>query len=268
MLALPVRYYRRGPDLSLPCDEAHLSYAEMTLPLPAAQTALVLVDVWNSHFLRSHARRTDEITRRRIVPVLHAARGAGLTIAHAPTPAIAALYPEYRFADEALTRAGVPPDDPPEDWPPSELVKRKGAYAAFRPPREAAYDDWDRSAQRIHPAVEPRPGDVVVATGDELHRLLKHRRVLHLVYVGFAANRCIPFRDYGMRAFKDRGYTLTLLRDCTTAVEGHDTLEELLLTRAAIRELEAGRVCFTATAEAFLAACETLRAAGTPRAQT
>lgn len=254
MLALPVRYYRRGPDTSLPCDEAHLSYGEMVLPLPVTQTALVLVDVWSSHFLASHAERSGQITRERIAPVLAAARGAGLTVIHAPTPAIAALYPEYR--PEAADDAGaVTPSDPRDDWPPRDLRAGRGVYAPFRAPREPAYDDWDRSEQRIHPAAEPRPGDFVVATGDELHRLLTRRRIPHLVYAGFAANRCIPFRDYGMRAFRERGYNLTLLRDCTTAVEGHDTLAGLALTRAAVRELEAGRVCFTATSDAFLAAC-------------
>ena len=55
---------------------------------------------------------------------------------------------------------------------------------------------------------------------------------LFLFYVGFAANMCVPFRDYGMRAMKDRGYEIILVEDCTTAIEVEDTADELILSRA------------------------------------
>ena len=50
--------------------------------------------------------------------------------------------------------------------------------------------------------MEPAPEDFVVATGDQLHRLCRDRGILHLFYAGFAANICIPFKDYGIRALR------------------------------------------------------------------
>jgi len=32
--------------------------------------------------------------------------------------------------------------------------------------------------------------------------------LLHLFYAGFAANICIPFKDYGIRALRARGYNV------------------------------------------------------------
>ena len=72
----------------------------------------------------------------------------------------------------------------------------------------------------------------MVANGEALHRLLRRRGVLFLFYMGFAANMCVPFRDYGMRAMKDRGYEVVLLEDCTTAIEVEDTADDLLLSQA------------------------------------
>ena len=80
--------------------------------------------------------------------------------------------------------------------------------------------------------VPPREGDRVIANGEALHRLLQRRGVLFLFYVGFAANMCVPFRDYGMRAMKSRGYEIILVEDCTTAIEVEDTAGDLALSRA------------------------------------
>ena len=93
-----------------------------------------------------------------------------------------------------------------------------------------------------------------MATGDQLHELLRANGLLHLVYVGFATNWCILNRDYGMRAMAQRGYNMILLRDATMGVEFPDTLAAEMATEMAIRELEQ-QLGFSATKDDFLAAC-------------
>jgi hypothetical protein len=66
---------------------------------------------------------------------------------------------------------------------------------------------------------------------------------------------CIPLKDYGVRAFHARGYNVVLLRDCTTAIEGHDTIADMAGTRQAIRELEMAGVVSTITSAAFIRTC-------------
>ena len=68
--------------------------------------------------------------------------------------------------------------------------------------------------------------------------MLAERRVHTLFYSGFAANMCVPHRDYGMRAMDKRGYDVVLIGDCTTAIEMADTVEEMALTKAAILDVE------------------------------
>jgi nicotinamidase-related amidase len=101
----------------------------------------------------------------------------------------------------------------------------------------------------------PHPEDFVIATGDQLHRLCRANGIMHLVYGGFAANMCVPGRDYGTRAFATRGYTIILLRDGTTAIEAHTTLDGFGLTEAAIIETEM-IIGYTALSTDMIAACE------------
>jgi nicotinamidase-related amidase len=103
--------------------------------------------------------------------------------------------------------------------------------------------------------IAPQPGDFVIATGEQLHRLLRDRKVIHLLYAGFAANMCVPGRDYGTRVMQGRGYNIILLRDCTTAIEGAETAEGGWLTKAAILNHEM-IVGHTTTSAALVAACE------------
>ena len=100
-----------------------------------------------------------------------------------------------------------------------------------------AWIDSELEGRRIVDCLEPRPEDFVISTGEQLHRLCRHEGIVHLFYCGFAANMCVPGRDYGMRAFQRRGYNLVLLRDCTSAIEAGSTYDAMALTEAAILEV-------------------------------
>ena len=189
------------------------------------------------------------------MPVLKAARSAGLTIVHAPCPEVASQYPQ-------LARHKPPERTPAPSWPPSEFRRREGHYAAFRGPRDqppGIGSRWAPLAPKLgmSPAITVLDSDEVVATGQQLHDLLEARHILHLIYCGFATNWCIMHRDYGVRAMGGRGYNVILLRDATTGVEYPDTLESLLVTEVAIKEVE-NQIGFSASNADFSAACRTL----------
>jgi len=76
-----------------------------------------------------------------------------------------------------------------------------------------------------------------------------------LLYVGFHTNWCIQNRDYGMRQMRAQGYNPILLRDCTCAVESHDTLEDRTHEKIAIRDIEV-QIGWTATATDLRAAID------------
>jgi nicotinamidase-related amidase len=253
-IQVPVRYYRLGVEQGAPCEESRFNYSTMMWTLPTAQTALVMVDCWDIHYIQSHEERSGRICRERLKPVVEACRRAGIAIVHAPSPPRARHYPQWvRYASdqELIQTPGTSPD-----WPPEAFRKREGDYAAYKKPREWVLDEWAKRAdqQRIVPEIAPQPDDFVVATGEQLHRLCRDRGILHLLYAGFATNMCVLYRDYGVRAMQQRGYNILLLRDCTTAIEAAHTLEQEGLTQWAILEIEM-TVGMTTTSEEVVRAC-------------
>lgn len=238
-LSLKLRHYHFDFAEGQPWHEESMGQIENTRAIKSEETALVLVDCWDRHYLKSFLQRSDEIMRERIVPVREACRRAGIAIIHAPSPAQARHYPQwlqYAGDDELFARRHTP-----TDWPPPEFRARTGEYQQFAKQPGAVVQAWrvvEADQRRIAPELLPLDDEFVVATGRQLHRLLRHRKVLHLLYAGFATNMCVLARDYGMRAMHHRGYNTILLRDCTTGIEARDTVASMGLKRSAILEVE------------------------------
>jgi len=248
-LDLPCRYYRVYTDPEISCDEGNFQFVERQLSLPIEQTALVLVDVWSTHYIDSWLQRATDVTRERIVPLLQAAREAGVTVIHAPSPFVVERHhPEF-------TPTPAPPEEP-SAWPPPAFrgIYRSGEYADFGRNREPRLQDAITRYQtelKISDQVKPLPDELIIATGDQLHDQLAERRILHLVYAGFATNWCVIGRDYGIIAMNERGYNIVLVRDATTGVEFHDSVEDLTATEIAIREVET-KYAWSTTTDAFI----------------
>lgn len=252
-LQLKVRYFQDSTPDDVPCREENFVRREFVMPLPVEQTAFVLVDMWAVHHIDSWIQRAADVTQKAVLPALAAAREAGLMIVHAPCPEVARQYPQ-------LNRHAPPAPMPEPDWPPPEFRSREGQYADYAGPRAqppGVWPRWNRVVPywRMNPAVPVLESDHVIATGQQLHELLRDCGILHLIYVGFATNWCILGRDYGIRAMVNRGYNSILLRDATTGVEFPDTLANLFATEIAIREAEQAWG-FSASNIDFFAACK------------
>ena len=257
-ISVPVRYYRFDTEGGLELSERNFRHAETTWKVPTNEAALVLVDIWAEHPYTTHLERGAKITQEKIAPVVKACRKAGITIVHAPSPSGAALYPQWtRYAAEKELFGATGAAD---TWPPQEFRSRTGKYAHLKRPEESwrkAYTERIK-ARSIMKAVEPRPEDFVISTGEQLHRLLKHKKITTLFFAGFAANMCVLFRDYGVYAMYQRGYGTILLRDGTAAIEANDTFDDWGLTKAAVLSVE---MCFgqSATSDALISACREAR---------
>jgi nicotinamidase-related amidase len=260
-IQLPARYYRHFPDSDVPNDETGLRHQRRTLPLPARRTALVLVDCWNDHSNDGVLERTQAVLDEHLVPTVQAAREAGLPVVHCPSPAVAPNYPDRRVdpaaGDEAGPRGGsgsASESGAGPDWPPTDVREREreAAFLAKREDRAAREDrhpewpPWDA----VYGPLEPVGDEPVVATGAELQEWCRRADRWCLLYAGFHTNVCVEHRDYGVRAMADRGYGIVLLRDCTTGIESHDTLEGMWHTRTAVRDVEV-QVGWSATGAAL-----------------
>ena len=239
---LPIhpRYFRLYTDPGVELAEANFRYRKLNWQIPLHQAALISLDVWNSHFARDTLERIEQITVERIAPLVESCRAAGLQVIHAPAGPVAQKQPNWvQLIPEDEKPQPAWPDSP--SWPPAEFRQKQGLYAQYARPDEP--QDAQRNLHRehhrdFHPAVRPKGDEAVVLNGEELHRLCQQRGILFLFYVGFNTNACIVMRDYGTFAMHARGYEVILVRDCTTGMETHETVDDLTCTRGQIATLE------------------------------
>ncbi len=269
------RYYRWYVNPGQEWVEKNLGYAFLDWKVPRGQAALVLVDVWDRHYIKDPEVRAEKIIQEKIRPLLAACRRGGLQVIHAPAPPQAKLQagwvgrgenggPAAEPAREGSpsgaggvsparekaggssgtgtmpASAGLATLDANAPWPPLQFRRKTGPYREFARPDEPMEETRLKRLKglSIHPDVRPLPGEPVIATGDELHRYCRQKGILFLFYVGFNTNACILLRDYGTIEMSNRGYEVILVRDCTTGMESFETADQLWQTRAAIQFLE------------------------------
>jgi nicotinamidase-related amidase len=229
------RYHRWHVDPGVEWIETNTAYAHLDWTIPLNQAALVLVDVWDQHYLLDTQARAEALIDENLVPLLKRCRDAGLTIIHAPSPPQATRHPNWVNAGKAPAATTQP-----ADWPPSEFRSKLGGFQAYRRPPEPRQPELSRlqANLKIHPKVLPTGAEPVVATGEELHSLCQRSGVLFLFFAGFNTNACILVRDYGTLEMSRRGYEVILVRDCTTGMESRQSQPALGQTNGAILLLE------------------------------
>jgi nicotinamidase-related amidase len=250
-LNIPSRYYRVYTNSDVPCDEQNFQFVEKTLSIPAEQAALVLVDVWSTHYIDSWLNRATEITQQKIVPMLEAARNAGVTVIHAPSPRVVESH-----HPENMPPAQEPSPAPPQKWPPADFrgLYRQNEFGRNPEPRLNEAHARYVTELKISDLSKPLPNEPIIADGEQLHQTLSDRKILHVFYAGFATNWCVINRDYGLIATSHKGYNVVLLRDATTGVEFHDSVDQLTATEIAIREIET-KYAWSALSTDFNTAC-------------
>jgi nicotinamidase-related amidase len=236
------RYYRWLVEPGDRWSEKNTGYGHLDWEIPLSQAAIVLVDMWDRHYLEEPQVRAEKIIQEQIRPLLAACRGAGLEVIHAPSPPQAGQCAAWvgRKEKPASAPAARPADEQDAPWPPPAFRGKSGPYAKYARPVEpqAKVVNQRRNGLAMHPDVQPTGDEVVVATGDELHSYCRKKGVLFLFFAGFNTNACVLLRDYGTLEMGKRGYEVIVLRDCTTGMESFETVDELWQTRGAILFLE------------------------------
>ncbi len=251
---LKVRYLPAAAEVCDVDQEKLIRHKYLTWQLPVSETALVAVGAWDCHYLASHQERAAKICRGKIKPVMDACRKVGIAVIHVPSPEDAKRYLDTgNFFGVRAEKSKLVET---QAWPPENFRKRLEEYGKFAKPEGSVAARWKemRQHRKIDAAVEPRANDYIVATGAELQLLCGWTRISHLIYVGFAANWCVLFRDYGLRERALEGYNVILLRDCTTAVENAYTIRQKSMTKFAILEAEEVFRIATATSADFIRA--------------
>lgn len=242
-LNIPGRYYRMYPP------EEYLGGAEEPLALDLNETAFMLIDVYGlgyspgepepvrpALFYKGSTEVERQVMVNHVKPSLEAARGTGMPIVY--------LNNSNQMVATQRSEFG------------SILVRTHGLTVAER---------WETDPVefRFSKLIEPKPGEYVVRKQMYsgffetcLETLLRNLRIRNLICVGFAANACV------LGTLTDalyRNYRIVLLRDCTAAMEYHDTMDDQTITKSIIRHVEAF-LGYTSTSGEFIRACQRIPA--------
>jgi nicotinamidase-related amidase len=227
------RYHRWHVDPGVEWLETNTGYAHLDWKIPLSQTAVVLIDVWQRHYLIDTEIRSEVVIDEKLVPLIGACRKVGMEVIHAPSVPTAHVHPNW------VNLIKTPEKRPAESWPPAQFKSLNGPFKAYRRPDEVR--EPERLAlpvRTIHPKVEPLANEAVIGTGDELHEYCKQKGILFLFFAGFNTNACVLRNDYATIKMGERGYQVLVIRDCTTGMETRETQDALSQTTGAILHLE------------------------------
>lgn len=195
--------------------------SEETLQWPAARTAIVICDMWDSHTCGLSAQRVA-LMAPRMNQVVSAARGLGVMVIHAPSDTM-------RFYEGTPWRERM--RQAPTAESPFPITNR-----CPRVPDEERHFPIDDSAggcddpiikkfngppypwTREHPAIDIVGYDGVSDNGQEVYNFCKQEGIDKIVLMGVHTNICILNRGFGARQMTRLGFEVVLARDLTDAM--------------------------------------------------
>lgn len=176
--------------------------------LPAAETAIVICDMWDKHWCASATRRCGEIARR-MDPVIEQARAKGVFIVHAPSDTMKfyADAPQRRRMQAApKVQAPIPRDIVEGLFP---IDHSDGG--CDDQPQCKNYQAWTCQ----HPALKIAAEDGISDNGQEVYNELHRRGVENLIVMGVHTNMCVLGRSFAIRQMTQWGMRCVLVRDLT-----------------------------------------------------
>ena len=184
----------------------------------AAETAVIVCDMWDKHWCAGASRRVDDMAPRMNL-ALRKLRNRGLLIIHAPSDTIDfyADTPQRRRAQNAPIAPA--PDDihtwhklDPSREPPLPIDDSDNGCDDL--PACLPYQSWTRQ----HPELEIAPPDAISDNGAEVYNLLRQYGIQNVIVMGVHTNMCVLGRSFGIRRLVKAGFNVALMRDLTDAL--------------------------------------------------
>lgn len=185
--------------------------------IPAAQTALLLCDVWDNHWCPGAAQRVNEMVPT-MNAVVQAAREKGVQIIHAPSDTLD-FYADspHRKKMAAFPRVATPPPlDIRDDIVEFPIDDSDGGCDT--PPEQQNFPVNTGVWTRQHPGIEITGEDVISDKGDEVYSLLRAKNIQTLLLMGVHTNMCVLGRSFSIRQMTRWGVRCVLVRDLTDAM--------------------------------------------------
>jgi nicotinamidase-related amidase len=176
--------------------------------LAAAETALVLCDVWDKHWCRGANERLAKLLPR-MNETVKALRDQGVLIVHAPSDTMK-FYEGTPARKRVLDAPKVaPPADVPHDDPPLPVDASDQGM-------DTGETSWHIAWTRQHPAIEiDQARDAISDQGAELYNLYRQRGIKNVMVMGVHTNMCVLHRTFAIKQLVRWGFNVALVRDLT-----------------------------------------------------
>lgn len=186
----------------------------------AAETAVVVCDMWDNHWCAGAARRVG-VMAPKMNAVLEAARTRGVLVIHCPSETMD-FYKDTLARQRAL--------DAPKAEPPVPIQRSCQLEPAVE--GRLPIDDSDggcdcdppcpdvhkRKWSRQHAAIDITTKDVITDNGEELFNVLRQYGIKNVVVMGVHTNMCVLGRSFAIRQLTRLGFNVVLARDLTDSM--------------------------------------------------
>lgn len=190
---------------------------EKRLTWDAAQTAIVVCDMWDHHWCQGAERRVGAMAPH-MNEVLHAARKLGVQIVHCPS---SCLKP-YEGAPQRKLAQQAPPVKttiPLEKW----VALTKGREAPL--PIDDSDNGCDCLPRCKHGApwtkqietLDIESGDAITDSAEAFY-LMRQKGLKNVIVMGVHANICVLGRPFSIRQLVNQGQNVVLMRDLTDSM--------------------------------------------------
>jgi nicotinamidase-related amidase len=178
--------------------------------IDTSSVALLLCDVWDSHWCRGAVERLEGMIPR-MDRTVSAARSAGISIIHAPSGTIG----EYKDSPARHRILEASPVEPTE----SEYADPSLPVDDSDEGSDTGETEMCQPWRSQHPGIQIDPDlDVISDNGKEIYSFLHARKIETLLILGVHTNMCILHRSFGIKQMVRWGVRPILIRDLTDAM--------------------------------------------------
>ena len=190
---------------------------EESQPWNLAKTAIIIVDMWDTHSCQSAAKRVVEMAPH-VNRTITAARDKGAFIIHAPSDCMNF----YQDASQRHRAMNAPRADSAikfqwnyfnseHEGALAEKLEKGGCSCDTPEPCGPSKIVWHRQIDTI----QIHDSDAITADGHEVFNLLQARGIDNVILIGVHTNRCVLGRPFGIRQMVYLRKKVVLCRDLT-----------------------------------------------------
>ena len=205
-----------------------------TMRWQAAETAVIVCDMWDDHYCRNSVRRMEAMIPK-MNRVLSAAREAGVSVIHAPSGTMD-FYAGTPQRERMITAPHAEPPVPIATW--CHLDPLSEGPLPIRdedPCDDEVVRERKRFYSRQHPDIAIAPSDGISDDGQEIFNLFRAGGIGNVVLMGVHTNLCVLGRPFGIRQQVRLGHNVALARDLTDSM--YDPRDEPYVSHAEGTEL-------------------------------